>query len=262
MDAGSGRFVHEWGVVATCGFLFIAAAAATAYMCTSMSGGMAMPGGWIMSMIWMRMPHQSWSGAVLMFLGMWAVMMVAMMLPSVAPALLRCRFSLRGEGNAYSGALTALVGAGYFFVWAALGGAIYPIGVMLSAAAMRSAELSRLVPFAASVAALIAGLVQLSSWKALQLRRCRHAAVCGRTPTGARDAWRCGILLGADCMRCCWSYTAMLLAAGVMNLGAMALVAAAIAVERIAPRPEFTARASGLLMIATAILMIGSAMGT
>jgi len=44
---------------------------------------MTMPGGWMMSMAWMRLPGQSWPGAAASFLGMWIVMMVAMMLPSL-----------------------------------------------------------------------------------------------------------------------------------------------------------------------------------
>jgi hypothetical protein len=44
---------------------------------------MPMPGGWTMSMAWMRMPGQTWPGAAASFLGMWVVMMVAMMLPVV-----------------------------------------------------------------------------------------------------------------------------------------------------------------------------------
>jgi predicted metal-binding membrane protein len=67
--------------------LFVASAAATIAWCASMSKmhEMPMPGGWSMSMTWMRMPGQSWLGLAASFLGMWIVMMVAMMLPSLAP---------------------------------------------------------------------------------------------------------------------------------------------------------------------------------
>src|SRR5207302_5508750 len=63
--------------------LFASSAAVTIVWCASMSamGEMPMPGGWTMSMAWMRMPGQTWSGAAASFLGMWVVMMVAMMLP-------------------------------------------------------------------------------------------------------------------------------------------------------------------------------------
>ena len=73
--------------------LFAASAALTVAWCGSMSamGEMPMPGGWTMSMAWMRMPGQTWPGAAASFLGMWVVMMVAMMLPSLVTMLWRYR---------------------------------------------------------------------------------------------------------------------------------------------------------------------------
>src|ERR671936_2558672 len=73
--------------------LFAASATLTIVWCASMSamGEMPMPGGWTMSMAWMRMPGQTWSGAAAAFLGMWVVMMAAMMLPSLVPMLWRYR---------------------------------------------------------------------------------------------------------------------------------------------------------------------------
>ena len=67
--------------------LFVASAALTIALGESMSamGEMPMPGGWTMSMAWMRMPGQTWPGAAASFLGMWVAMMVAMMLPSLVP---------------------------------------------------------------------------------------------------------------------------------------------------------------------------------
>ena len=82
--------------------LFAASAGVTSVLCTSMSamGEMLMPGGWTMSMAWMRMPEQTWPGAVPSFVGMWVVMTVAMMLPSLAPML--WRYS-EGHGPARDG---------------------------------------------------------------------------------------------------------------------------------------------------------------
>src|ERR1051326_3738176 len=73
--------------------LFAAGAGVTIARCRAMSamGGMPMPGGWTMSMAWLRMPGQTWPGAAAAFLGGWVVMMVAMMLPSLVPMLRRYR---------------------------------------------------------------------------------------------------------------------------------------------------------------------------
>ena len=96
--------------------------------------GMPMSGGWTMSMMWMRMPGQSWAGTAASFLAMWSAMMVAMMLPSLVPTLLalsRRRCAVRAARSAHR--LTALVGAGYFLVWAAVGAIVFPFGVALTA---------------------------------------------------------------------------------------------------------------------------------
>ena len=100
----------------TSALLFFVSVETTMYFCQSMSGGMAMPGGGTMSMAWMRMQGQSWLAAAASFMGMWVVMMAAMMLPALVPALLRYRLSLRGRDTIHLNALTALAGAGYFFV--------------------------------------------------------------------------------------------------------------------------------------------------
>ena len=89
-------FYHAfWGVS---GLLFAVSAVVTIVWCASMSamGGMPMPGGWTMSMAWMRMPGQTWAGAAASLLGMWIVMMVAMMLPSLVPMLWRYREAVAG----------------------------------------------------------------------------------------------------------------------------------------------------------------------
>src|ERR1044071_8094499 len=116
------------GVVA---LVFAASATVTIVWCASMAAmdGMPMPGCWTMSMAWMRMPGQTWSGAAASFLGMWVVMMVALMLPSLVPMLLRYRRAIGWSGRQRSGPLTALVGMGYFFVWTVIGMAAFPLGI-------------------------------------------------------------------------------------------------------------------------------------
>jgi predicted metal-binding membrane protein len=52
----------------------------------------------------------------------------------------------------------------------------------------------------------------------------------------------------------------ILLAAGVMDLRVMALVTTAITAERLAPRPERTARAIGVAIIAFGVLTITRAL--
>src|SRR5678809_138736 len=95
-------------------------------------GAMPLPGGWTMSMAWMRMPGQTWPVAAATFLGMRIVMMVAMMMPSLVPMLRRYRRAV-GMGAPRLGRLTVVVGLGYFAVWTMVGVAAYPVGVGLAA---------------------------------------------------------------------------------------------------------------------------------
>src|SRR5215208_3268760 len=127
--------------------LFVASAAVTIVWCGSMSamGEMPMPGGWSMSMAWMRMPGQTWPGVAASFVGMWVVMMVAMMLPSLVPMLWRYRQAVGRTGETLLGRLTALVGVGYFFVWTVFGMAAFPLGVALATIEMKLPALARAV---------------------------------------------------------------------------------------------------------------------
>ena len=140
--------------------LFAASALITIVWSTSMSamGEMLMPGDWSMSMTWMRMPGQTWPGMAAMFIGMWVVMMVAMMLPSVAPMLWSYHEAVGKARIPRPGWLTALAGVGYFFVWTVFGLAAFPIGAALTTIEMRQPALSRAVPLAIGIVVLIAGV--------------------------------------------------------------------------------------------------------
>jgi len=248
---------RDWAFRMVCALLFIASAARTIYGERSMSGGMAMPGGWTMSMAWMRIEGQSWLAAIFSFMGMWVVMMAAMMLPALVPALLRYRASLRVPGTVRLNATTALAGAGYFFVWTLLGAVAYPVGVIVTNADMHWPTLARSVPLITGAVLLFAGGLQLTEWKARQLCRCRDEANCvSMLSPVARTAWRHGLRLGMHCLLCCLGLMMALLVVGVMNLSAMALITVAITVERLAPSPTLFARAAGVVMIVAGVLVI------
>jgi len=193
---------------------------------------------------------------------MWIVMMVAMMLPSLAPMLWRYREAVGRTGEARLGRLTALVGVGYFFVWTVFGMAAFPLGAALAAIEMEQPALARAVPIAVGVIVLIAGALQLTAWKARHLACCRETPGRGCTlPAGAGAAWRHGLHLGLHCSYCCAPLTAILLVVGVMDLRTMAVVAAAITLERLAPAGERIARAIGAFVVGTGLFLIARAAG-
>ena len=140
--------------------------------------------------------------------------------------------------------------------------AAFPLGVALAAVEMRLPALARAVPIAVGVVVLSAGALQFTAWKAHHLDCCRQAPGRGRPlPADAGSAWRHGLRLGLHCSYCCAGPTAILLAIGVMDLRAMAVAAAAITVERLAPAGERIARATGAVVVAAGLFLIARASG-
>jgi predicted metal-binding membrane protein len=230
---------------------FLASVVATVRLCRSMSGGMDMPGGWTMSMAWMKMPGQSWSGASWMFAQMWFVMMVAMMTPSLVPMLTRYRQTLRREADGAVSMATLRAAIAYFAVWQAVGVMAYALGVAFASFTMRSASLSRLVPALTGVALILSGIVQLSHWKQAKLEHCRDPIACTeqhRAPSAG--GWGHGLQLGACCGACCSGFMLALLVLGSMDLLVMTIVALAITGERLLPKPAIAVRISGAAMLA------------
>jgi len=208
-----------------------------------------MPGGWELSACWRLLPGQSWLPAAASFVGMWAVMMPAMMLPSITPTLLRYRRS-RGGGTA------ARVGLGYFLVWTLLGALIYPVGAGVAGAGCRFPDIARVLPVAAAGLILLAGVFQWTPWKLRQLGCCREAP-----ESLLASPEQTGIRLGLRCAFCCLGFTATLLATGAMSLTVMTVLTAAITAERLAPRPPVVARALGIVAMAWGSLALIRSVG-
>ena len=249
--------------------LFAVSAAVTIVWCTSMSaiGGMPMPGGWTMSMAWMRMPGQTWPGAAASFLGMWVVMMVAMMLPSLVPMLKRYRQAVGRIDETRLGLLTAIVGAGYFFVWTVFGMAVFPLGAAL--AAMRcSSRRSRALYDRGRRGRARRRLPAVHRVEGASPACCREASASARADVTASygetvTAWRHGLRLGLHCCQCCAGLIVILLVSGVIGLRAMAVVTAAITAERLAPAGERLARTIGAVVVSAGVFLIArAALGT
>ncbi|MDO8385793.1 MAG: DUF2182 domain-containing protein [Polaromonas sp.] len=231
--------------------LLLWAAATLAAIAGSLSmqdmGELPMPGGWTLSTAWMPMCGQSWAGAAASFTGMWVVMMVAMMSPSVLPAL-----------REYRPRLATVAGAGYFFVWAVLGAIIFALGALLTQVLLQMNTVARAVPALSGLIVLLAGAFQFTAWKAHHLNCCRQQAA--QLPTHAGTAWRHGLRLGVHCICSCASLTALLLVLGVMDLRVMAMVTAAITAERLAPDGDRVARAAGAVAIVAGLLISARAL--
>ena len=214
-----------------------------------------------MSMASMRMPGQTWPGAAASFFGMWVVMMVAMMLLSLVPMLWRYRQAVGRTGETRLGRLTAVVGVGTCSCgpWSEcrLSAGRRADGGRDAAPALASA-----VPIAVCVVVLIAGALRFTAWKAHHLAAAGRHRGRGRTfSADAGTARRHGLRLGLHCSYCCARLTAILLVIGVTDLRAMAVVTAAITVERLAPAGERVARATGAVAVGAGLFLIARAAG-
>jgi predicted metal-binding membrane protein len=239
----------------TAAALVLAAAAFTVWMCRSMAGGMPMAGGWELSMAWMPMGSQGWAEATAMFLAMWLAMMVAMMLPSAWPVLATYERTLRFRGDPRPALKCAGAGAAYFAVWLALGALAFAGGVALTQAALANVAVARAVPALGALALIAAGVYQLTAFKARCLQHCR-----GPLETIARHLdhgpLRLGLHHGLWCAGCCVGIMAVQLVLGVMNLAAMAALAAWIAIEKLTPIGPRLARASGAVATAAGVALL------
>jgi predicted metal-binding membrane protein len=212
-------------------------------------------------MAWMRMPGQTWSGAAASFLGMWMVMMVAMMLPTLVPTLRRYAEAVALTDGSSVGRAVAVAGAGYFSMWAAAGLALFPAGAALATIEMAQPAVARAVPMAIAAVLLVAGARQFSAGKARALACCSAMpGPHGASTAGARAAWRHGLRMGVQCIRCCGNLMAVLVVVGVMDLATMAIVAAAITAERVVPAGDRVARVIGGVLVTAGVVAMARAL--
>jgi predicted metal-binding membrane protein len=184
---------------------------------------------------------------------MWAVMGIAMMLPTAWPLVaLYARFSRQRQPDLpVVGASLHLV-LGYLLIWFGFGiaaalvqwglehlGAVTPVmGKMQS-------------PLVAGIVLIGAGAFQLSPLKAMCLSKCRSPL--GFLMTGWRDGKRGAVAMGfqhgAFCLGCCWALMLVMFVVGVMNLFWMAGLGVLMLLEKVAPRGDLLARFSGVALI-------------
>jgi predicted metal-binding membrane protein len=181
-----------------------------------------------------------------------AAMMVAMMLPSIAPSLWRYHRHLDAMRTPHIGQRTTLFAAGYLGVWTLIGFMLF---------AMSSALPQPVAPWMAGAVVLSVGALQRSRWKAKQLLRCRAACVTMGTVATVLTAWRDGCRLGVDCGLSCGAPMAVLLVSGLMDARMMAVITVAITAERVAPSGARVARLSGAFALLAGMVMCVRALG-
>jgi predicted metal-binding membrane protein len=189
------------------------------------------------------------------FLVLWVAMMAAMMFPSVAPiAIMWSRtIQARSTGMRRTWRVATFV-AGYLIAWAAY-------GVLAFAALLATEKLVDASPEAAKWLGVgifaLAGAYQLTPLKDACLRHCRSpmmALLHYANFTGNLRDLRVGVHHGLYCVGCCWGLMLVLVAVGVMNIAAMAVLAAVIFLEKLWSRGELLSRVVGIAFLGIAVV--------
>jgi len=203
-------------------------------------------------------------GSLGFFLGVWVVMMAAMMFPSIAPMVLmfaRIQDGRRERGDAVPAGLTALFVGGYLVSWTAAGVVGYAIFEAGRAAFGDAFSWDNAGPYLAGAVIAGAAVYQLTPLKDVCLRHCRSplSFLMMHSKPGRLGAVRMGIEHGGFCVGCCWMLMAAMFALGVMSLGWMAFIAALIAVEKLLPWRELANRGIAVLLLVLGLSVAFSA---
>lgn len=232
----------------------LAAVSVVAWIATYLSStGMGSAG-----MVMMAVGQGPWGVAY--FLGVWAVMMVAMMFPAAA-GMVRTFFALSRHdagSNRSAAAHSSLFVGSYVGVWTAFGLAI---AALYAGATLSWSELTSSGHVTAQVAGgflLVAGVYQFTPLKTICLRGCQSPVsfLMARWRSGARGTLSMGLRHAAYCVGCCWALFLVLFAVGVMSLAWMAALATVVFAEKSFGWGERLARTVGVAFLLAGIVFV------
>lgn len=191
--------------------------------------------------------------------GMWAVMMVAMMVPSATPTiLLFAAISRRRRLQGQPAVSAAVFTLGYLLVWTLYAAAAAGAQWELHRMALLSPAMAAASPLLGGGVLIAAGLYQWMPLKSRCLTRC-HSPLgffAAEWREGAGGALLMGMRHGTFCVGCCWMLMALLFVSGVMNVLWVAAIAAYVLVERLVPGGRTLGRAAGLVLVAWGLWLV------
>jgi predicted metal-binding membrane protein len=193
-------------------------------------------------------------GALGWFLGVWVVMMAAMMFPSVSPTV-----ALYSRMTKQRSPLSPLLFAsGYLLTWAAAGVVAFAIGSALSSVAGDLFAWDRAGRWTAGGTIVVAAVYELTPLKDVCLGKCRSLLgfLLGSWRDGPSGALRMGAKNGAWCVGCCWALMAALFALGIMSVVWMAVIAGLIAFEKTVPWRRVASYGTAAVLLALGLLVL------
>jgi predicted metal-binding membrane protein len=212
--------------------------------------------GWWWTVRQMRgMDEGPWTGlgTLAWFLGVWVVMMAAMMFPSVAPTI-----ALYSRMTRQRSPLSPLLFAGgYLLTWAGAGLVAFALAGILDRVPGDLLAWERAGRWIAGATLVVAAVYELTPLKDVCLGRCRSPLgfLLGSWREGRRGAFRMGAKNGAWCVGCCWALMASLFALGVMSVVWMAFVAGLIAVEKTLPWRRVATYGTAALLVVLGLML-------
>ena len=190
---------------------------------------------------------------------MWAVMMVGMMLPGAAPAILLYGTLVRknGERGTVLPAVWTFATA-YLVVWTGFSLAAALAQITLARSGLLTPMMASAEPLLAAAILIAAGLYQLTPLKRACLSRCAHPLqfFATRWHPGPAGAFRMGLEHGAYCLGCCWLLMLVLFVVGVMNLLWVALIAGFVLLEKLVPANGLTSRLAAAALVSAGLYVL------
>jgi predicted metal-binding membrane protein len=193
---------------------------------------------------------------------MWAVMMVAMMLPSAAPVILLVLAMLRRRGDTQALLAALLFAAGYLLAWTAFSTLAATLQLQLHRSALLAMDMRLRPGYISAAVLLLAGIFQFTPLKRACLAHCRSPfdALARYWREGPMGALLAGLRHGGYCLGCCWVLMLVLLVVGVMNLAWVATLAAVVLLEKATPRGPLIGRVAGGALLAWGLWLLGAAL--
>jgi predicted metal-binding membrane protein len=190
------------------------------------------------------------------FLGVWVVMMAAMMFPSVAPTVALYSRMTRKRARE----LPFVFAAGYLLTWAAAGALAYSFARAGGAIGLDVLAWDRGGRWIAGTTLLVAAAYEVTPLKDVCLDKCRSPLgfLLVSWRDGRAGALRMGAAHGGWCVGCCWALMASLFALGVMSIGWMAFVAGLIAVEKLLPWRRVATYATAAVLLGIGVMLLAA----
>ena len=193
-------------------------------------------------------------GALGWFLGVWIVMMAAMMFPSVSPTV--ALYARMARGRWPAGPL--IFASGYLITWTAAGLLAY--GLFAAGRELIDISWADGGRWLAGGTLIVAAIYELTPLKDVCLTKCRSPLgfLLSAWRDGVAGAFDMGARHGAWCVGCCWALMASLFALGVMSLAWMAFVAALIALEKTLPYRRVAVYGTSAVLLALGVVLIAA----